>query len=41
MSAPSGVHDDCVVALSLACWQRRPTRPVPRISFVQLPGYSW
>jgi len=40
-SAPSGVHDDCVIALSLACWQRRPTRPVPRISFVQLPGYSW
>jgi hypothetical protein len=33
-SAPSGVHDDCVVALALALWQRRPTRPVPKITWV-------
>ncbi|MBN1443721.1 MAG: terminase family protein [Planctomycetes bacterium] len=29
--APSGVHDDCVVALGLAAWQVRPSRPVPMV----------
>jgi hypothetical protein len=22
--APSGIHDDCVIALALALWRRRP-----------------
>ncbi|MBK8172774.1 MAG: hypothetical protein IPK60_20890 [Sandaracinaceae bacterium] len=26
MSAPGGMHDDCVIALALAAWQVRPTR---------------
>jgi len=30
-SAPSGVHDDCVIALALAAWQVRPSRPVPMV----------
>ena len=29
--APSGCHDDCVIALALAAWQIRPTRPVGQI----------
>ncbi|MBN1444052.1 MAG: terminase family protein [Planctomycetes bacterium] len=29
--APSGVHDDCVIALALAAWQVRPSRPVPMV----------
>ncbi len=29
--APSGYHDDCVIALSLAAWQVRPTRPEVRV----------
>ncbi len=30
-SAPAGIHDDCVMALALACWnleEHRPSRPV-------------
>lgn len=30
-SAPSGVHDDCVVALALAAWQMRIPPAPPRI----------
>lgn len=30
-SAPSGMHDDCVMGLALAAWQVRPTKPRPRI----------
>ncbi len=29
--APSGYHDDTVIALALAAWQVRPTRPIPCI----------
>lgn len=31
-SAPSGTHDDCVIALSLAVWQRRRSECMPSIS---------
>jgi hypothetical protein len=27
MSAPGGQHDDCVISLALALWDRRPSRP--------------
>lgn len=27
-SAPSGLHDDCVIGLALAAWEVRPSRPV-------------
>jgi hypothetical protein len=30
--APSGMHDDCVVALALAAWQVRPTKPDMRMT---------
>ncbi len=33
-SAPSGVHDDCVIALALAAWLVSPTRPVPRVTVI-------
>lgn len=36
--APGGMHDDCVVALALAAWQVRPSKPRPRI--VLLPS-AW
>ena len=32
-SAPAGIHDDCVIALALACWQIRPTRPAGPLIF--------
>ena len=32
-SAPSGQHDDTVVALALAVWELRPGRPMPGIRF--------
>ena len=38
-SAPSGYHDDCVIALALAAWEVRPSKPVPRIRFVEIPGW--
>jgi len=31
--APSGLHDDCVIALALAAWQVRPSRPIPIVIF--------
>lgn len=33
-NAPAGIHDDCVIALALACWGRRPSRPIPGIVWV-------
>lgn len=36
-SAPSGIHDDCVIALALAAWQARPTRPKPGIYWFDVP----
>ena len=35
-SAPSGMHDDCVMSLALAAWLIRPTRR--RITVLSLPG---
>ena len=41
-NAPAGIHDDCVIALALACWQLRPSRPIPRITWIQRsPYYDW
>jgi hypothetical protein len=34
MSAPSGIHDDCVIALALAAWRCRPHRPRKYLLFV-------
>lgn len=41
--APGGAHDDCVVALALAAWQVRPSRPRPRIVLLEgrLTGPTW
>jgi hypothetical protein len=36
MNAPSGKHDDCVIALALAAWGMRPSAPVAPM--VILPG---
>lgn len=36
-SAPSGMHDDCVIALALFAWQVRPSRPQPRITIINFP----
>lgn len=36
--APHGGHDDCVISLALAAWKVRPSRPQPRIFFVDLWG---
>jgi len=33
--APYGVHDDCVMALALAAWTIRPSRPRPSIVFLE------
>ena len=38
--APSGVHDDCVIALALAAWQIRPSKPVPGIHIIDGPAWS-
>ena len=35
--APSGYHDDCVIALALAAWQRKRRRPRPGIVYVTSP----
>ncbi len=32
-SAPSGIHDDCVIGLALACWQNRPSSRGPSGDF--------
>ena len=40
--APSGVHDDCVIALALAAWQVRRPVSVPRIYRTNFwPGRRW
>ena len=32
-SAPSGMHDDCVMGLALAAWPLSPSKSRPRIYF--------
>jgi len=42
MSAPYGAHDDCVMALALAAWELRPTKPVPGIYFIEMKDlFTW
>ena len=36
MSAPGGQHDDCVMALALALWELRPSKPVHRFTIEQI-----
>jgi len=33
-AAPSGLHDDCVIALALAAWTGRTTQPPPEVSSI-------
>ncbi len=40
MGAPSGVHDDCVVALALSAWQVR-NAPAPPDYFILSPHSGW
>ena len=35
-SAPCGMHDDCVIALALAAWPLRPSKPRHRIIRTEL-----
>lgn len=30
-AAPHSCHDDCVIALALAAWELRPSKPIPRV----------